>query len=403
MRIAHYAPDLWSNGGVATYVRRLATEQTTRGHEALLLSQVAPPANLSDLVGPTGPATYVSVPDATRVYDVAQAHCSDIVHLHKPVPERPPTELPTLRTMHDNTAACPSGTRYLARTGTPCPRIASLPACLWGHAVDGCGSRHPKRLQHNFQRMASEQRVLSGMPVVAVSNYIRQEMIRAGYDADTITVVPSPAPTRPSPLPPSSAAVPHFLFMGRVVPEKGLEWLLRALATVDVQIHLDVAGDGYELDEARSLSTELGLDDRVTFHGWVAPSDITPLLAKARAVVVPSLWHEPAGLVTLEAAAAGRPVIASRVGGIPEYAHPSFSLLVAPNDVSGLASHLTRLASDASLAAEMGRTGHSCAQERFGMNQFVENMDSVYSNVIASASGPEETSDHSAPSTLSFT
>lgn len=380
MRIAHYAPNLWSNGGVATYVRHLADEQMARKHTVLLLSEMSAPAD--DAPG-ARLFPHEQVAGDAHAYDVAAAHDCDLLHLHKPVQTAPPPDLPTLRTMHDNTASCLSGTRYLARTSTPCVRIASLPTCLWGHAVDRCGSLRPHRFYEDAQRLNAEQRVLSQIPVVAVSNYVKQEMMRAGYAEDNITVIPSPAPTRPHPLPAANTAVPRFLFMGRIVPEKGLPWLLRAVAASQSPLHLDVAGDGYALEAARALCADLDLSDQVTFHGWLSPSALDALLSEARAVVVPSVWQEPAGLVTLEAAATGRAVIASRVGGIPEYALPDFSLLAAPNDVSALSTHLDRLARDPSLAAQMGRAGFACTQEHFGVETFVDAVDTVYERVLS--------------------
>ena len=398
MRVAHYAPDLWSNGGVATYVRHLATEQVDRGHTVLLLSQTPPPA---DKTSEALYACHVDVTGDEHAYDKATTNGCDLLHLHKPVQTLPPSRLPTLRTMHDNTAACPSGTRYLARTGTPCTRVASLPVCLWGRAIDGCGSRRPTRFVEDAKRLAAEQHVLSDIPVVAVSNYVKEEMVRAGYADDAITVIPSPAPTRSRLLPILPTAIPRFLFMGRIVPEKGLSWLLHAVAETVSPLHLDVAGDGYALEDARTLCETLHLNDRVTFHGWVPPAGLNTLLTQARAVVVPSVWQEPAGLVTLEAAAAGRAVIASRVGGIPEYALPDFSLLAAPNDVSALAAHLDRLARDPSLAAQMGRAGFACAQDRFGVDRFVDAIDAEYERVIstvASQSAPQRPSSTPFPS-----
>jgi len=385
MHIAHYAPSLWSNGGVASYVRRLAETQVARGHEVLLLSHELAPEDRAKMVQSPLADTYTKVADPDRLYDVALIHGVDVLNLHKPVSHRPPSHLPTVRTMHDNTAACPSGTRHLARAGSPCPRLASLPACLWGHVVDGCGSRRPQRIRNNFEQFADETHVLSAVPVIAVSDYVKQEMVRAGYDADTITVVPSPAPTRTDPLPPATTTVPRFLFMGRIVPEKGLDWLLNALALVEEPLHLDVAGDGYALNATRNLCTHLGLDDRVTFHGWVDGDALDALMVDAWALVVPSVWQEPAGLVTLEAAAAGRPVIASRVGGLPEYATEEYAILVAPNDTPALANALTALATDPDRAAQLGTAGRRVAMEQFAMSTFADRLDATYASLVASS------------------
>jgi len=237
----------------------------------------------------------------------------------------------------------------------------------------------------HVRRFRNEWHVVSALPTMAVSQYVKDEMVRAGYDANEIVVVHSPAPDRRQPLPFSQAEVPRFLFLGRVVPEKGLSWLLRAVAAVSAPIHLDVAGDGYALADAREACDALGIEGQVTFHGWVDPSGIDALLADARAVVVPSLWHEPAGLVTLEAAAAGRAVVGSRVGGIPEYALPTYSLLAEPNDVLGLAAHLTCLATDASLASDLGQAARRAAQKKFAMNRFVDAIHDVYESALAAS------------------
>jgi glycosyltransferase involved in cell wall biosynthesis len=237
-------------------------------------------------------------------------------------------------------------------------------------------------------RYRAERRIASALPTIAVSQYVKDEMVRAGYNADGIIVVHSPAPNRSRPLPFSRTHVPRFLFLGRVVPEKGLAWLLRAVAAAPVPIHLDVAGDGYALADAREACDALGIGTRVAFHGWVAPNGIDALLANARAVVVPSLWHEPAGLVTLEAAAAGRAVVGSRVGGIPEYARPEFALLAEPNDTDGLASLLTRLAVDAPLAHQMGHAAYEVSQRVFSLDQFVDAVEAVYDRAIQSTHLP---------------
>jgi glycosyltransferase involved in cell wall biosynthesis len=102
----------------------------------------------------------------------------------------------------------------------------------------------------------------------------------------------------------------------------------------------------------------------------------------ARAVVFPSVWHEPAGLVTLEAAAHGRAVIAGRAGGIPEYAHEDFAFLAGPHDEDTLAQRITRLAENRELAAAMGRRGMRHAQSRFSMDTFLDQLHAHYTAVI---------------------
>jgi glycosyltransferase involved in cell wall biosynthesis len=90
----------------------------------------------------------------------------------------------------------------------------------------------------------------------------------------------------------------------------------------------------------------------------------------------------------LEAAAHGRALIASRVGGIPEYADPSYALLVAPNDVDGLAAAISRLATDADDAEQLGAQGATLVRTKHTMSAFVDQMDAVYDSLPASVLPP---------------
>lgn len=370
MRIGHYAPNIWASGGVATYIRRVGQAQAARNNDVYYLTRVPSPR--------ADERACIRVEDEAALYHRAAALDLDVLHLHKPVQTVPPAHVPAIRTLHDNSAACPSGSRYLARQKSPCNRRYSLAGCLWGHLIDHCGSRRPSKMRNSFHRLQAERQVLSTIPTITVSSYLKEEMTRMGYSPENIHVLHSPAPEKAAPYTPPPEGIPHFVFAGRIVPEKGVEWLLRAAARVAIPIHVDIAGDGYAMQEMQSVCTELGIDDRVTFHGWLSSDRLDAVFSEARAVVVPSVWHEPAGLVTLEAAALGRPVIASRVGGIPEYATEEFAALVAPNDIEDLAARITRFGEDAELAERMGRRGQSAVDARFDMASFLDRLSAIY-------------------------
>lgn len=374
MHIGHFVRDLDGHGGIETYVDRLSRGLVERGHTITHFG----------LQGTPG-ASRIRVPTVSSLYQEAQARGLDVLHLHKAVTDAPPTDLPVLRTVHDNGAACPSGSRYLARTGTPCPRVASLPACLFGHYVDGCGSRRPSKVWENMRRLAHNRRILPGLPTLTVSEYVKGEMVTLGYSPENLHVVPSPAPQGPAAPPPLlQEAPPRVLFVGRLVPEKGVDWLLRAAAALDGPFHLDIAGEGDHRAALEAQADRLGLRDAVTFHGWTTGAALDTLFQSARAVVVPSVWHEPAGLVPLEAAAWGRPVVASRVGGLPEYAHPSFSLLVPPNDDAALTSALQSLCQDAQRARRLGSAGHDYVRTHHAVEPWLDTHEDVYSTIITS-------------------
>lgn len=367
--------DIWEPGGVASYIHRVGTAQRTAGHAVYYLD-----SKTDTSVSDSEAEPPIAVRDDDDLFTKAKALDLDILHLHKAISTLPDvSRIPTIRTVHGHQPYCPSGGRYLERWHRPCDRAYSLGGCLWGHFVDRCSSIRPHSLYTNFRNTWDERRVLPEIPAIAISQFLKEQMVRSGYAKNQIHVLYHPTPEIPEYSPPPQFGVPHFLFLGRIVSLKGLDWLLHALQNVSVPVHLDIAGEGYQESEMQNLSERLGLADKVTFHGWVNEAKVFQLLQTARALIFPSLWHEPAGIVSLEAAAAGRPIIASRVGGIPEYiADPQHTLLVQPNDVCGLARTIERLALDWSLAQRLGEEGRKMVQSQFSMQRHLDKLTQLY-------------------------
>jgi len=371
---------IWDRGGIATYIRRLSKAQGAAGHTVYYLDtrSFATQDEAVDLP--------IVVRDDNDLFIQATVCGLDILHLHTNVSVIPPSSIPVIRTVHNNNPYCPSGSRHLKRWGQPCDRAYSLGGCLWGHFVDYCGSIRPQRFYPGFQITWQDMDALKEVPVIANSQFVKDQMIRSGYSAGNIRVLHYPAPEIGDYFSPTQEDVPHFVFLGRITPEKGFVWLLRALAEVKVPIHMDIAGSGTDQQEqeVRRLAERLGLMNKITFHGWVNEAQAIQLIQRARALVFPSVWHEPAGIVSLEAAAAGRAIIASKVGGIPEYAgRLQNALLVAPNDVEGLARSIEPLATDSSLAKQMGVQGRQMAKEHFSLEEHERELMKLYEMAIA--------------------
>ncbi len=375
MRIAHFAPRIGAAGGISTYIRRLGQAQLERGCDVRYCCFVEPDS------GAFPPERVEVVENDRALFHRARRLEVDVLHLHRAVSHLPEERVTTVRTMHGHQGGCPSASRYLSRPGKPCDRSYTVAGCLWGHFVDRCGSVRPQQLTSNFRRIHHEMSLAAVVPTYTVSEFIKQQMIRAGCAKENLTTIPSPAPAVAhewTPVP--DDGVPRFLYLGRLVPQKGLEWLLRAFSEVEAPARLDVAGEGPQEDGMRRLARELNITGNVIFHGWVGSKQVEDLMRQARAVVFPSMWHEPAGLVSLEAAAYGRPVIASRSGGIPEYALPSFATLVEPGDADGMADAIHSLATDRSLANRCGKEGRREAKDTFSMNQFVDRVEKWYNS-----------------------
>jgi glycogen(starch) synthase len=152
---------------------------------------------------------------------------------------------------------------------------------------------------------------------------------------------------------------PYLLAIGRLVRHKGFDVLLRAMASANVRSHeLLIAGDGPELEPLKQLVLELNIAHRVKFLGRAKRLDAVRLFKGCDALMLPSRADEGLPLVSLEAMAAGKPVVATRSGGIPEFITDGENgLLVPKEDVPALATAITRITTDARLRAALGTAG----------------------------------------------
>ena len=197
---------------------------------------------------------------------------------------------------------------------------------------------------------------------------------REGFDADGFEIVHYGIAAGAEPPPPP--AEPRLLCVGRLIPIKSHDTLLRAFAAARAEVPgltLDLAGTGPLEGELRGLAGE-----GVRFLGHVAPPQ--PLIEQAAIVVVPSLG-EGFGMVALEAMERGRPVIASRVGGLPEIVGDT-GLLVPPGEVEPLRAAIVELARDLPRAAELGRAARVRALAEFSEQRCIEQTEALYRKAL---------------------
>jgi glycosyltransferase involved in cell wall biosynthesis len=167
------------------------------------------------------------------------------------------------------------------------------------------------------------------------------------------------------------------VFAGRIVATKGIDVLIRAARQVNGEFV--ICGDGGRLGEMRALARELDLEDRIHFKGWLDPDELAREFADASAVVVPSLWPEPFGIVGIEAFAAGRPAVGSATGGIPEWLQDGVTgMCVPPGDELRLAQALDELLADPERQRAMGLAGRELVAARFSEERHLEALLQAY-------------------------
>ena len=174
--------------------------------------------------------------------------------------------------------------------------------------------------------------------------------------------------------------------VGRLSPEKGQNVLLQALPSVLAafpQAACVLAGEGPARAALEAEARRLGIGDRVVFLGL--RRDVPMVLAALDLFVQPSIY-EGFGLSLLEAMAAGLPVVASRVGGIPELIEDGRTgLLVPPQDPMALAGAVVRLLGDSEGARRLGEAAASRSRERFSLGRVADRVDALYRNILAMA------------------
>ncbi len=152
-----------------------------------------------------------------------------------------------------------------------------------------------------------------------------------------------------------------------------MDLLLRALARVDRPFSLDILGEGNARASLEALAASLGLDGRVNFRGWVKHEALDGYYSAARALVVPSRWAEPFGMIGVEAMQRAKPVVAFNVGGIPDWCeHEATGLLAPEGDVEAMGRAIRRLLDDPGLATRLGAAGRARVDERFSFAAYLD-------------------------------
>jgi glycosyltransferase involved in cell wall biosynthesis len=236
----------------------------------------------------------------------------------------------------------------------------------------------PGTVELRFRRFKAPLHAALGWLTAALADVVlapsaaTAEEIRRDYGVERVGVLPNVTGGLPAP----SGALEveggeprgYLLFVGRLRIRKGVEVLLAALPALRERfpgVRLLVAGDGEHREALEGKTAALGLGTAVAFLGRAGAARVRGLLNGARALVVPSTY-EGMPLVVLEAMAAGVPVIASRVSGIPEVVvDGETGWLVPPEDPAALAAALAAVLADPAEAERRGEAGRRRAAERF--------------------------------------
>lgn len=181
------------------------------------------------------------------------------------------------------------------------------------------------------------------------------------------------------PLPPPTGA-PVLLGLGRLNHQKGFDLLVEAFAQVRFarpEARLIVAGEGPDRAALEGQVRRLGLDGSVAFPGWLPPDRVPEAISRSSVVLVPSREGEAFGLVALQAAQMARPVVVTRVGGLPEVVGDA-GVIVDPENPAALARAALGLLEQPQEAARLGRAARERALSLFSAERQLDAYDALY-------------------------
>jgi glycosyltransferase involved in cell wall biosynthesis len=216
--------------------------------------------------------------------------------------------------------------------------------------------------------------------VIALSPYMERCAVRGGADPRAVQVIPNgialedigldgpkPASTEPATQSTGLSAI-RLLYAGRLAPEKGVEYLLQAcrlIADRGLGFQLRLVGTGPLAESYRRLAQTLRLQAQVEFVGAVPRQRLGSLYREADIVCVPSI-SDPLPTVVLEAMAAGCPIVATSVGGIPFMIEDGVTgAIVSPGNAAAMADKIAELAQNRQALVDIGRQAALAAAQRF--------------------------------------
>jgi glycosyltransferase involved in cell wall biosynthesis len=336
-------------------------------------------------------------PESRRRLDhMLDSWTPDVAHVHNILGHLSPSVLdslakrriPIVWTLHDYRLLCPN-THFLSG----------------GHLCEECrGQRYHRCVANRCKKGSAAASMVAALEAsvhshlgieskvsafIAPSRFLRSKFIEFGFKEDKVRFIRNFLPDAPSPNAPDPARPAAYI--GQLATWKGVETAISAMAELSDR-RLTIVGDGPDRERLERLATSAGVSDRVDFTGALDRAEVMRVLSESAFVVAPSLCYENCPYSVMEALAAGRPVIASDIGGLPELVVDGQNgLTVPPGDASAMAAAMARLFEDREL---FDRLSSGAAQEagHYGEDEYYRELMDVYATaVVRSAAGHSAT------------
>lgn len=368
-------------GGAEHYIHQTAQHLQARGIRSTFLYDPTM-ATASEMLG----AFHAAFPLADPGAQLAMLR-PDVVFIHqvsKDIAESlAKLPFPMVEFLHDHHLFCLRDHKYTLIGQQTCRRKAATAACypclgFLQRTQSATGIRIRTISNLHAEQLAHQQ----FHAFITGSQYMAAQAALHGFDEARIHVVPLYASPPDEPIR-ITRDQNRLLYVGSVFRGKGLDVLFEALSKLVFPAHLDIIGDGSWMNDARVMTKQLGIEQRVSFLGAKNQSDLREYYQNALCVILPSRSPETFGLVGIEAMSHGTAVIASDVGGIREWLVPEQTgLLVPSNDPAELRHAIIRLLEHPTLAQAMGDAGRNRYLERFTPERHIDKLISIMTKTV---------------------
>jgi glycosyltransferase involved in cell wall biosynthesis len=312
-----------------------------------------------------------------EVADAVRRHGAEVVHAHNVNPLFGARSLRAARRagarvvlhLHNYRLVCAVAIQF--REGEPCTRCRGRNT--WPGVRLRCRGSLPEAVAYGAGLALHQRRLVGAVDRLVVPSAFTAERLRAvGVPVGDAATLPNFLPDAEFAAAPPASEPRHALFAGRLVAEKGVATVIGAAARAGVP--LAIAGSGPDEPALRSLAERCAAP--VRFLGRLDPVALARARAEAAFCVVPSRWDEPCPYAAIEAMAAGLPVLASAVGGLPEMVGPES--VVPAGDVERWAGAMRELWSDGERRRARAAAAHERARDLFGEDRFYSGLMDVY-------------------------
>lgn len=386
MKIVHLSSEM-PLGGLTNYVLQLV-KSFKGSYPDMQIACLNPSIPAS--IGETG----IEITHVKSIYDLA-ALKPDLVHVHLLndvdfIKSLFTLDVPLLRMFHDYTSTClRRGKRRWP--GDRCHRPLNMGCAAYGCIVGPPlpGNRLP-RLMNLFEKIHERNLYRKFDSVVVGSRHMAGMLLKNGFSADKIAHIPyfsafaREAETIVPKMHGAARGRPlEFLFSGQAVTGKGLEILIEALAGLEKHWRLTVFSEGPRLAPAKELAKKYGIDDLISFRGWVPHAQLAESYRAADVFILPSIWDDPGPLVGIEALSFGTPVVAFAVGGISDYVYDERTgYLVNDTTPAGLNRALAQCIENPEKLAPMGSAGQALVRENHTLAVHLKRLEDLYKSLI---------------------